>query len=83
VRPANRIRYTIDAFKYAEDNWPWLDQLCLWAFRYPAPTFSYPDNFTFVTPDFQIKPIYYAVQDYALGRESSENLWLPAPAESP
>lgn len=82
VRPATRIRYTIDAFEYADDNWPWLEKLCLWAFRYPAPTFSYPDNFTFVTPGFQIKPIYYAVQEYALGRESGDNLWLPAPADS-
>ncbi len=79
VRPAQRIRYTLDAFTYAEENWPWLDKLCLWAFRYPAPTYSYPDNFEIVTSAFQIKPIYYALQDYALGRERGTSLWLPAP----
>src|SRR5690606_7493204 len=49
VRPAQRIQYTLDAFRYAEANWPWLDKLCLWAFRYTMPTFSYPDNFEIVT----------------------------------
>jgi polysaccharide biosynthesis protein PslG len=82
VRPAQRIAYTLDAFRYAEAHWPWLDNLCLWAFRYPAPTYNYPDNFTFITSDFQIKPIYFAVQDYALGREEGTELWLPAPAAS-
>ena len=81
VRPARRISYTIEAFEYAEARWPWLEKLCLWAFRYPAPTYNYPDSFTFVTPDFQIKPIYYAVQNYALGAERSESLWLPAPVD--
>ncbi len=81
VRPAQRIANTLEAFRYAATNWPWLEKLCLWAFRYPAPTFSYPDNFTLVTPDFQIKPIYFAVQDYALGHEKATNLWLPAPAK--
>lgn len=79
VRPAQRIQYTLDAFRYTEANWPWLDKLCLWAFRYPMPTFSYPDNFEIVTSGFQIKPIYYAIQDYARGRETSSSLWLPAP----
>lgn len=79
VRPAQRIQYTLDAFRYAEANWPWLDKLCLWAFRYTMPTFSYPDNFEIVTSGFQIKPIYYAIQDYALGRETGTSLWLPAP----
>ncbi len=81
VRPALRIQYTINAFEYAEQNWDWLDKLCVWVFRYPAPTFSYPDYFTFVTSDFQLKPIYYAVQNYARGWETSENLWLPAPGD--
>ncbi len=35
--------------------------------RYPTPTLSYPDNYTFVTTTFQLKPIYYAVQAYARG----------------
>jgi hypothetical protein len=80
VSPAHRIQYTVDAYAYAAEHWEWLDKLCLWAFRYPGPTYSYPDHFEVVTPDFQIKPIYYALQDYALGRSQERRLWLPAPA---
>lgn len=80
VRPAQRVAYTLGAYEWTEQNWSWLEKMCLWAFRYPAPTQSYPDNFTMVTPDFQIKPIYYAVQAYARGWERNESLWLPAPS---
>lgn len=79
VRPAQRVSYTIEAFEYAEANWSWLEKMCLWVLRYPAPTRSYPDNFTLLTPGFQPKPIYYAVQSYARGTERSADLWLPAP----
>jgi len=81
VRPAQRIRYTIGGFEYAESNWPWVEELCIWAFRYPLPTLSYPDNFTLVTTDFQMKPIFHALQAYARGAERSDELWLPAPTD--
>lgn len=81
VTPSERILYTIDAFRLAEAEWDWLDKLCLWVFRYPVSTYNYPDNFTLVTPDFQLKPIYYAVQAYARGFPTSETLWLPPPVE--
>jgi hypothetical protein len=55
--------------------------MCVWAFRYPAPTYSYPDNFTLVTTDFQLKPIYYALQAYAMGEERRGDLWLPPPTD--
>jgi hypothetical protein len=67
VSPGQRITYTIDGFQYAEENWPWLENLCVWAFRYPRPVNSYPDYFTLVTPDFAAKPIYYALQAWARG----------------
>jgi len=67
VRPGQRITYTLDALAYAEDNWPWAEQVCLWAFRYPAPTQSYPDYFTLVGPDFTPRPIYTAIQAWARG----------------
>jgi polysaccharide biosynthesis protein PslG len=81
VRPSQRIAYTINAFKWSEKNWSWLSKLCIWALRYPVSTHNYPDNFTLITPDFQPKPIYYAIQAYAQGWERSDNLWLPAPGE--
>jgi hypothetical protein len=36
----------------------------MWAFRYPAPTHSYQDHYTFVTGDFEPKVIYLEVQEY-------------------
>jgi hypothetical protein len=82
VRPSQRSIYTVEAFQYAEDNWDWLDQLCIWVFRYPAPVNSYPDNFTLVTPEFTLKPIYYAIQAYARGWQRSNTLWLPPPEDN-
>lgn len=81
VRPSLRAAYTVNAFKWAEDNWPWLYKLCVWALRYPISTRSYPDNFTLLTADFQPKPIYTAIQAYARGWERNDELWLPAPGE--
>lgn len=81
VRPSQRVAYTVNAFRWTEQNWSWLDKLCIWVLRYPANTRSYPDNFTLITPDFQPTPIYYAIQAYARGWKRDEQLWLPAPAQ--
>jgi hypothetical protein len=67
VRPAQRATYTLRAYQVALEEWPWVDALCIWAFRYPRPAFTYQDYFTFVDVDFQPKPIYLAVQQYARG----------------
>ncbi|HSH01389.1 MAG TPA: hypothetical protein VLL52_02650, partial [Anaerolineae bacterium] len=64
VRPSQRIQYTLDAFAYAEANWPYVESITLWVFRTPAPTRSYTDYFTLVTPEFIPKPIYNALQTY-------------------
>lgn len=67
VRPIERIRYTIDSYAWTEQHMPYVDKLCQWVLRYPAPTNSYPDNFTFVTADFRPRPIYDYLQAYARG----------------
>lgn len=67
VRPGQRIEYTLGALQYAEDNWPWAESLCIWAFRFPRPTYNYPDYFTLVAPDFTPKPIYDELQAWARG----------------
>lgn len=64
VRPGQRIAYTLDAIRYAEANWPYVRLLALWAFRYPAPTKSYPDYFTLVTPAFVPRPIYNELKSF-------------------
>jgi hypothetical protein len=80
VRPSQRLAYTLDAFRWAEANADWVANLCIWVLRYPRPTNRYPDGFTLVTPEFQLKPIYFALQDYARGwGEGNGATWLPAP----
>jgi hypothetical protein len=64
VRPGQRIQYTLDALRYAEANWPYVEMMALWAFRFPAPTKSYMDYYTLVTPEFVKKPIYDEIQTY-------------------
>ena len=81
VRPSQRAAYTVQAFEYVEDNWDWIENLCIWAFRYPADTLTYPDNYTLVNADFLRKPIYFELQAYARGWERREIPWLPAPKE--
>lgn len=64
VRPGQRIQYTLDALRYAEANWPYVKVVAIWAFRYPAPTKSYMDYYTLVTPEFVTKPIYDEIKRY-------------------
>ncbi len=65
VTPAQRIQYTLDAIKYAEQNWSFVEMMAIWSFRYPAPTKSYMDYYTLLTPEFVDKPIYDALRDFS------------------
>jgi hypothetical protein len=65
VSPAQRIRYTIGAYEWAQEHWPWCPVVAMWAFRLPAPRHNYRDNYAFVTTEFEPKPIYLEVQAYA------------------
>ncbi len=79
VRPSQRSAYTIRAYDYIEAHWDWARHLCIWALRYPADLKSYPDGYTLINADFLLKPIYFALQDYARGWERSIRPWLPPP----
>ncbi len=68
VRPGQRITYTVDAFRLAQADWPWLDSLSMWLFRFPWDAKSYQDYYTFVSTDFEPKPIYEEVKRYATGQ---------------
>lgn len=81
VLPSQRIAYTIGALRWAENQTDWLRTVCLWNLRYPRSTRRYPDAFTLITPEFQLKPIYYAVQAYTQGSTTGTSLWLPPPTE--
>ena len=64
VTPAQRIEDTLRAYDLCQ-QWDWVDACVMWAFRYPFPAQTYQDYFTFVTPEFDPKPIYLEVQKYA------------------
>jgi hypothetical protein len=64
VNPAQRVRYTLDAYNWAEEQWPWCPVVAIWMFRVPQPMHNYQDYYAFVTPLFQRRPIYTAVQRY-------------------
>lgn len=66
VTPPERIADTIAAYDWC-DRTAWIDACAFWAFRYPAPTYTFNDYWTFVTPDFDVKPIYLEVQKYTQG----------------
>jgi hypothetical protein len=69
VKPAQRIENTLRAYELVK-GWPWAKMMAVWAFRYPWPARTYLDYFTFVTPEFDPKPIYLEVQRYARGEEA-------------
>jgi hypothetical protein len=68
VTPAERITYTLDGFEIVKNEWTWAENLCLWIFRHPTDRDSYRDGYVMVSPDFDLYPIYYAVQSYASGQ---------------
>jgi hypothetical protein len=64
VRPAQRIRYSLDAYEWAATHWPWCPVVAMWMFRTPMPLHNYQDYYAYITPDFRERPIYGAVQAY-------------------
>lgn len=72
VRPGQRIDYTIRAYQVAQEEWPWMDAVALWAFRFPWDAKSYQDYYTFVRTDFEPKPIYEEVQRYLQGQMAGQ-----------
>ncbi|MGE5140204.1 MAG: beta-galactosidase [Rudaea sp.] len=67
VSPPERITYTLQAYDWCEQT-AWVQSCALWVFRFPAPSYSFNDYWTFVTPQFDPRPIYYEVQRYAQGK---------------
>ncbi len=69
VHPGQRVKYTLDSFKFIEKHWPTVKNVCIWYFRVPLPVLNYHDYFAFATTEFRLRPIYNAVQAYAQGFE--------------
>lgn len=64
VKPGQRIQYTLDAYTWAAEQWPWCPVVAMWMLRTPAKLRNYQDYYAYVTPDFQQRMIYTAVQAY-------------------
>jgi len=62
VTPAQRIAYTLGAWEYAQQHWPWARCVAVWVFKHPVPAYSYRDRYTFVTPSLEPLPIYEEVK---------------------
>ena len=65
VRPGVRIEYTLRAYEKARTEWPEVLAVNVWAFRLPAPAQNYNDFYTLVDSEFQPRPIYTAIRNYA------------------
>ena len=65
VHPGQRIQYTRDALSLATREWAWLQALCIWNFRLPAPAHDYNDYFSLVDFNFRPKPIYESLRAHA------------------
>ncbi|NJN81459.1 MAG: hypothetical protein HC802_03700 [Caldilineaceae bacterium] len=70
VRPGQRIEYTRRAYEIAQEEWPWMESVNIWALRYPWDAMSYQDYFTLIRTDFEPKPIYLELQRYAQGEQA-------------
>ncbi|MDQ6694969.1 MAG: hypothetical protein M3014_11220 [Chloroflexota bacterium] len=68
VSPSQRVEYTVEAYRKAEENWPWCRAVCLWASRFSKLQYTYFDNYSFLTPDFIPKAVYLEVQKYATSK---------------
>jgi hypothetical protein len=64
VSPGQRIAYTLDAYRWADAHWPWCPVVAMWMFRTPTLLHNFQDAYAFVTPEFEPRPIYTAVQNY-------------------
>ena len=64
VKPGQRIQYTLDAYTWAAEQWPWCPVVAMWMLRTPAKLRNYQDYYAYVTPEFQKRLIYTAVQTY-------------------
>ena len=64
VKPGQRVQYTLDAYTWAAEQWPWCPVVAMWMLRTPTKLRNYQDYYAYVTPDFQQRLIYTAVQAY-------------------
>jgi hypothetical protein len=70
VKPGQRIQYTLDAYTWAAEQWPWCPVVAMWMLRTPAKLRNFQDYYAYVTPEFQLRLIYTEVQAYTGNRST-------------
>jgi polysaccharide biosynthesis protein PslG len=56
--------YTVDGYRRAQREWPWLGVMSLWLFQDPAPAQNDPTQFFgLVDQQFQPRPVYDAIRE--------------------
>ncbi|MGC9334014.1 MAG: cellulase family glycosylhydrolase [Anaerolineae bacterium] len=66
VTPEQQARYAVDAFRRAQEEWPWVGVINVWFFKRATDTETDQAMYYFrlVEPDFTPMPVYYALKEY-------------------
>ncbi|MGI9146082.1 MAG: hypothetical protein ACR2IK_05965 [Chloroflexota bacterium] len=71
VTPVLQARYTVRGIERVQEQWPWMQLICVWYWKRPDETNRNQDWFWFrvADPDFSLQPVYYALRD------ASSTMW--------
>jgi polysaccharide biosynthesis protein PslG len=66
VTPEQQARYAVDAFRRAQEEWPWVGVVNVWFFKRATDTETDQAMYYFrlVEPDFTPMPIYHTLKEY-------------------
>ncbi len=67
--PEVRADYTVRAYEYARQHWPWCPVVAMWALRYPWRESPILEGYAFLDLDFRPRPVYEAVRRYTHGEQ--------------
>ncbi len=76
VTEAEQAKYTVEAFRRQQEEWPWVGVNNVWFFKRPADWEQGESWYYFrmMEPDFTPLPVFTAVSEYATGEQSVEPL---------
>lgn len=65
-----QARWGPEAYQRAQEEWPWMGVINFWYFKRPDDSLEQAGRpeayFRMSTSDFELQPVYYSMQDYAL-----------------
>jgi polysaccharide biosynthesis protein PslG len=67
VTEAQSAAYAVEAYERAAREWPWMGVICYWFFKRADESEINQSWYYFrmVDPDFTLRPVYFALKDYA------------------